>query len=391
MSVQFHTPVKSWEVVCLPFDKPEEQTHHSRGLDPWGDRVLKGKLMDMAQWAKPEHSKSAVRRASKTIGRGTGSPEELRAAREVLSNYRLSHAFPLNAVTMTVRTRALEVNGRAVVAQRRKRLPTILDKLKRHPTMSVTTMQDLGGCRVVMETVDEVEKVVEILRNLPRSKNRVKRVFDYLHDDPGPRDSGYRGIHLIYEYGASKEEYHGLQVELQVRTLLQHAWATAVETMDLFSGSQLKYGKGDPRVLRYFVLVSSLMAHEEQTVLVPDAHGSPLELADELRRLEGELGVVQRLRGYASIVGEHTKSDSSSALTLELRRQEARLTVTVHKTESDAEARLTELEALDDDNLDAVLINIARISQLRDAYPNYYADTGRFSNFVLSKIGELRN
>lgn len=347
--------------------------------------------MDMAQWAKPEHSKSAVRRASKTIGRGTGSPEELRAAREVLSNYRLSHAFPLNAVTMTVRTRALEVNGRAVVAQRRKRLPTILDKLKRHPTMSVTTMQDLGGCRVVMETVDEVEKVVEILRNLPRSRNRVKRVFDYLHDDPGPRASGYRGIHLIYEYGASKEEYHGLQVELQVRTLLQHAWATAVETMDLFSGSQLKYGKGDPRVLRYFVLVSSLMAHEEQTVLVPDAHGSPLELADELRRLEGELGVVQRLRGYASIVGEHTKSDSSSALTLELRRQEARLTVTVHKTESDAEARLTELEALDDDNLDAVLINIARISQLRDAYPNYYADTGRFSNFVLSKIGELRN
>ena len=47
-----------------------------------------------------------------------------------------------------------------------------------------------------------------------------------------------------------------------------------------------------------------------------------------------------------------------------------------------AESRLTELEALDDENLDVVLVNIARVSQLRDAYPNYYADTSRFSQFV---------
>ena len=184
-------------------------------------------------------------------GHSRGDP----AAREVLSNYRLAHAFPLNAVTVTVRQRALDVNPDAVVAERRKRLPTILEKLKRHPTMSVTTMQDLGGCRVVLESVAEVDKLVGVLRDLPRSKNRVKRVYDYLRDDPGPRDSGYRGVHLVYEYGASKQEYHGLRIELQVRTQLQHAWATAVETMDLFSGSELKYGKGDPEVLRFFVLV----------------------------------------------------------------------------------------------------------------------------------------
>jgi hypothetical protein len=53
---------------------------------------------------------------------------------------------------------------------------------------------------------------------------------------------------------------------------------------------------------------------------------------------------------------------------------------------AEAEARLTELEALDDDNLDAVLINIARISQLRDAYPNYYAETGRFKDFVVLRL-----
>lgn len=99
----------------------------------------------MKKWVVPENSNKRVQRASRTIGKGTGTPEEIREARDVLSNYRLAHAFPLNAVTVTVRQRALEVNPNAVVAERRKRLPTILDKLKRHPTMSVTTMQDLGA------------------------------------------------------------------------------------------------------------------------------------------------------------------------------------------------------------------------------------------------------
>ncbi|MGQ4484220.1 hypothetical protein ACN6LM_002544 [Streptomyces sp. SAS_281] len=186
----------------------------------------------------------------------------------------------------------------------------------------------------------------------------------------------------MYEYGASKKEYHGLRIELQVRTQLQHAWATAVETMDLFSGSELKYGKGDTGVLRFFVLVGSLMAQEEGTTPVPGAEGSREELAAELARLEANVGVLERLRGYAAIVGEHAKTDRRNTLTLELWLTEGQLTVTVHETLAAAEARITELEALDDEDLDAVLINIARIGQLRDAYPNYFADTGRFTEFV---------
>lgn len=343
----------------------------------------------MNRWVTPEHSNKAIQRASRTIGKGTAPSEEIQAAREVLSNYRLAHAFPLNAVTVTVKQRALAVNPNAIVAERRKRLPTILDKLKRHPTMSVTTMQDLGGCRVVLQNVAEVEQLVTVLRDLPRSKNRVTKVYDYLRDDPGPRPSGYRGVHLVYEYGASKVEYHGLRIELQIRTELQHAWATAVETMDLFSGSRLKYGKGDPEVLRYFVLVSSLMALQEGTALVQGAEASHTELTTELA--QSDVAVLERLRGYASIVSQHAKTDRRNALTLELLRQEGELTVSVHETLAAAEARLTELEARDDPNLDAVLVNIARISQLQDAYPNYYADTSRFASFVQSQLDAADN
>ncbi|WP_345036934.1 RelA/SpoT domain-containing protein [Georgenia daeguensis] len=346
----------------------------------------------MVKRVVPEHSKSAVGRASKLVGKGNGTAAELEEARAVLSNFRSAHAFPLNAVTVTVRQKALAVNSNAVVAQRLKRLPTILDKLTRIPTMSVTTMHDLGGCRVVFEAVSEVDSLVEVLRDLTRARNRVTRVYDYLHEDPGPKKSGYRGVHLAYEYGASKKEYHGLRIELQVRTQLQHAWATAVETMDLFSGSELKYGKGDPEVIRFFVLVSSLMARQEGTSPVPGAEQSDEDLLDELARLEARLGIVGRLRGYAAIVNNHATSDRRNALTLELQRKEGELTVTVHESMADAEARLTELESRNDDDLDAVLVNIARISQLQAAYPNYYADTSMFTTFVKSRIkGSSRN
>lgn len=345
-----------------------------------------GTVCSMVTRVVPEHSKSAVGRASKQVGQGRGTPAEIAHARTVLSNFRSAHAFPLNAVTVTVRQKALLVNPNAVVAQRLKRLPTVLDKLTRIPTMSVTTMHDLGGCRVVFETVKEVDMLVTMLRDLPRARNRVTRVYDYLHDDPGPKNSGYRGVHLAYEYGASKPVYHGLRIELQVRTQLQHAWATAVETMDLFSGSELKYGKGEPDVIRFFVLVSSLMAHEEGTAPVPCAEDPAPDLRTELARLEDRLAIVGRLQGYAAIVGNHATSDRRNALTLELRRKEGALTVTVHETMADAEARLNELESLNDDDLDAVLINIARISQLQAAYLNYYADTSMFTNFVNSRI-----
>jgi ppGpp synthetase/RelA/SpoT-type nucleotidyltranferase len=337
----------------------------------------------------PEHSKSAVARASKMVGKGQGTPEELSAARDVLSNFRSAHAYPLNAVTVTVRQKALTVNQNAVVAQRLKRLPTILDKLTRHPTMSVTTMHDLGGCRVVFETVDEVDELVGQLRELTRARNRVTRVYDYLHHDPGPKESGYRGVHLAYEYRASKPEYHGLRIELQVRTQLQHAWATAVETMDLFSGSELKYGKGEKDVIRFFVLVSSLMAYQEGTAPVPGAEATPDNLLVELAELEERLGIISRLRGYAAIVGDHATSDRRNVLTLELLRSKGELTVTVHETMAKAEARLTNLESQNNDDLDVVLVNIARISQLQAAYPNYYADTSMFTDFVKERIAAL--
>jgi hypothetical protein len=51
-----------------------------------------------------------------------------------------------------------------------------------------------------------------------------------------------------------------------------------------------------------------------------------------------------------------------------------------------AESLLAELEALDDEDLDVALVNIARIGQLQAAHPNYHADTSMFTEFVESRL-----
>lgn len=338
----------------------------------------------MADWEELKYSKKAVRRAGDMIGRGNGTAEEIRDARAKLSNFRSSHGYPLLSITMHVRQNARAVNPKAVVARRLKRLPTVLDKLQRYDSMNVTSMQDLGGCRAILSTVAEVDAVVTRLRGAGRAQNVIVRTYDYLRDSPGPQASGYRGVHLVYEYRASKTAYQGHKIEVQVRTELQHAWATAVETIDLFGGGRLKYSEAEPGVARYFLLVSALMALEEGLPVPPTASDDVEQLRLELLTLEIHYAVLQRLSGFTAAVKDFgaDRRKKNTALVMELFRDRGDLTITHFETVPAAQRRLVELESLDDDNLDAVLVHMSDFGQLNAAYPNYFGDTVAFSSFV---------
>jgi hypothetical protein len=69
------------------------------------------------------------------------STEELSRLFRRIDNWRSSHSYPLNIFQAGLRTRAKQVDGRAVVAQRLKRFPSILAKLKRFPDMRLTSDQ----------------------------------------------------------------------------------------------------------------------------------------------------------------------------------------------------------------------------------------------------------
>ncbi|MEV8250498.1 RelA/SpoT domain-containing protein [Microbacterium sp. NPDC076768] len=342
----------------------------------------------MTNWAVPEHSRTQVRRAGGVIGRGESDAAEIEEARAKLSNYRSAHGYPLLSVAMHVRDKAIAIAPDAVVARRLKRLPTILDKLTRQPHMNVTTMQDLGGCRVIVAGVGEVYAIVEALQSA-RPRTKIIRSKDYIAE---PQQTGYRGVHLVYEYGAIKMAYRGLKIEVQVRSELQHAWATAVETMDLFSGSRLKYNEAEPALLRYFAVVGSLMAAREDTPPVVGAEGSVAELRAELIELERRHGVTHLLGGYSAVVTHLTalpKSDRRKTMVLKLWRNIRQIGVSVFETQAEAEGHLALIEAVNDDNVDAVLISVSRVGQIQSAYPNYFANTDAFVVFVLEEIAAV--
>jgi hypothetical protein len=247
--------------------------------------------------------------------------------------------------------------------------------------MNVTSMQDLGGGRVVLRDMTEVDALVARLIAVKRARNQIVRTYDYLRDRPGPQATGYRGTHLVYEYRASKSAYLGMKVEVQIRAELQHSRATAVETMDLFGGSRLKYDEGDPAQKRFFLVSSSLMALSEGLTQSGGARQPGRDLRRELSALEGTLGVVAKLNGFTAYVESFGASGRQSTLVLELRRHTRQLFVNRFDTLGEAQFMLASIEDLEDDNIDAVLISMSKFDQLQSAYPNYFAQTSEFARF----------
>ncbi|MDE9591201.1 (p)ppGpp synthetase, partial [Xenorhabdus bovienii] len=77
------------------------------------------------------------------------------------------------------------------------------------------------------------------LLNDSRTIHKTIRIKDYTVDK---KTTGYRGIHRIYKCydGKDQHPWKGFLIEVQLRTKLQHIWATTVEIVDLCEGNTLK-------------------------------------------------------------------------------------------------------------------------------------------------------
>ncbi|WP_141270328.1 hypothetical protein [Kocuria varians] len=173
---------------------------------------------------------------------------------------------------------------------------------------------------------------------------------------------------------------------MQLRTELQHAWATAVETMDLFSGSRLKYDDADDALVKFFAIASSLMADHENTAPIPGVDGSKYDMRCELESLNSQTRALARLNEYSQLVKSHSKDPNTKAVILKLDMETQNLETTPYSSMRSAEKNLAELEADASDSIDVVLVQVQKIHQLRRAYPNYFADTEQFSKFIASQL-----
>ena len=87
---------------------------------------------------------------------------------------------------------------------------------------------------------DLVKIYEEAIAKNPHDRPECVEKYDYIAH---PKSDGYRGVHYVYKYRSGstpKAEFNSLRIEVQLRSRLQHAWATAVETVSTFTGQALK-------------------------------------------------------------------------------------------------------------------------------------------------------
>jgi hypothetical protein len=208
--------------------------------------------------------------------------------------------------------------------------------------------------------------------------------------------SGYRGVHLVYRYYSDRsQDYNGLKVEMQIRTRLQHAWATAVETVSTFKQQALKSGLGDEQWLRFFALMGSFLALRERRPLVAGTPVDSDELVKELRSFVNDLDVIGALTNYRLLLDNVPLGtfEGIPYFLLELDSRDGRLRIMPYSrreasaasTEYLASERQARFEFAED--RDAVLVSVDSMKALRAAYPNYFADTRRFVREVQRAVG----
>lgn len=124
----------------------------------------------------PQFSKGQINRAGDMlIAPENYSPFDLVWADEVLANWRASHGYPINTFQATLRMKLRGIDGGAIVAQRLKRTPSIIFKLKRFEGMKLARMQDIGGLRAVVGSVSKLRRLEAAYRNSRLSTSLYRR------------------------------------------------------------------------------------------------------------------------------------------------------------------------------------------------------------------------
>ncbi len=130
-----------------------------------------------------------------------------------------------------------QVHGRV------KKISSILDKMQKK-NISIEEIEDriddIAGVRIICQFVEDIDKVVEIIRK--RSDMEIKQEKDYITH---MKDSGYQSYHVIIYYDV--QTLYGpkrIQAEIQIRTLAMDFWATIEHSL------QYKYKGNMPQHIK---------------------------------------------------------------------------------------------------------------------------------------------
>jgi ppGpp synthetase/RelA/SpoT-type nucleotidyltranferase len=329
-------------------------------------------IINGVAYTEPEYSKNQVKNAGTSLASTQIPDSEVLA---IVNNCRAAHQYPLTVARKTLEKRALSVDRNAITVQRLKRLPSIKSKLQRLTTMKLSTMQDIGGCRAIVDDLDSLKVLLWKYYSM-----RSQRTFVFVKENnyvKTPKADGYRGHHLVYEYQSSAvPSLNGLKIEIQLRTRLQHAWATAVEVASTATNQVLKSGIGTDQWKRFFFLAGRALSLLETRF---SRHHEFLEFMPELYGLWMDLGVEAILESFTTFIQPPQGSANPRHVILLLNLENRKIQIVGFERPREAIRQYNELERQFDSNVwQIVLVMTDSIQQLEAAYPNYWMDTREF-------------
>ena len=328
--------------------------------------------------------------------------ERLHHAMNVLSYWRFKHEGSLDAGLSLLSDEVLKKDKKAIFAKRLKRYASIVSKLRRFPKMKLKNMQDIGGCRAIVGNQKKLYQVVRELRRRPEFKNNKGKIRykDYIEK---PKPDGYRGYHLIGTFPDTRGENR--LIELQLRTKLQHDWATALEIVDLFTGQALKSNQGKEEWAEFFSLVSQHFALMESVHLFSskkqkeqlEGYRSKLKenphfgkSGNDIQISEAKLRVVRNLEAFAhslKTADEHlSENQVFGYVLLRIDTVNANVESTLFSNDDTKEAEKRylqyEKDAAENNDLVVALVSTTAVGGIKEAYPNYFADSTEFLKYL---------
>lgn len=315
----------------------------------------------------------------------------------------------------------------AMATYRLKRKESILKKLYRsNGNFDLGAMDDIAGCRAIVNSVSEVYEVYNEILNLKEAGEiDIKKTKDYIKN---PEKSGYRSLHIIIKQTLKQENIdRKYRIELQIRTKLQHYWSTAVEAMSEIDNVEYKdptlVSEGNTRIqscLQFFKVISKLFACCEN-----NDDELKEELANSVRTNDKFKEIIEDLKAARNSVTINMQKNSTQGgeglYLLELSRETQELTIhsytmdcvekaiknysskenssinnEANKIQYDTEidsgsvnknltAEKTDTHASYITNINRVLIYAKNEDQLGDTYPNYSYNIEKF----IEKVEEL--
>ncbi len=170
----------------------------------------------------------------------------------MLQHLRTTYKEPLAIIFGYLCKISHKINKESICTFRIKRIESIFSKLQRQPQMEVQRMADIAGCRCIVPTTEDVFRIFELFKKrekkLPFSIGEPK---DYIRE---PKLNGYKSLH----FNVKLKRKSNKKIEIQIRSIQQHNWATLVEITDVLFKSKLKEynDKFNPELYEFHKLLS---------------------------------------------------------------------------------------------------------------------------------------